>query len=333
MLLYYHECKVFGIKNIINCNLKRLKQKIKQILMHKEQHSHSDVNGKNLVIPVILNTVITVAQIIGGFLSGSMALLSDAAHNFSDVLTLIFSYIAIKLSGRGRTLKQTFGYKRAGIFAAFINAAFLMIIATILIQGSVARLMAPTPIDGIIVIYLAALGILFNGASALLVKKGAKDDINVRSAYLHLFTDMLTSVAVFIGGIAITFLNVYWVDGILTIAISIYLIYSSWGIFYAALRIFMQFTPQHISIEDIAVEITKIQGVKNIHHVHVWKLDDHEMMFEAHLDLDGDYKISCFELILGEVGATLNRYDIHHFNIQPEWVRDDEKALINILDH
>ncbi|MCX6237889.1 MAG: cation diffusion facilitator family transporter [Bacteroidia bacterium] len=301
--------------------------------MGKHHHNHPIVTGKNLVLPILLNMGITLAQIIGGLVSGSMALLSDAAHNFSDVLALIFSYIAAKLSGRERTLKQTFGYKRAGIFAAFINAATLMIIATVLVQEAIERLMNPRPIEGEIVIYLAALGILFNGASALLVKKGAKSDINMRSAYLHLFTDMLTSIAVFIGGFAISYLGWFWVDGVLTIAISIYLIYSSWEIFYESMRIFMQFTPTQINIEEIAAEITLIQGVKNVHHVHAWKLDDHEMMFEAHLDLEEDYTISHFELILEKVSTTLHRFDIHHFNIQPEWVRDDEKALINRLDH
>ena len=302
--------------------------------MSKEHHHHHTIStGKSLILPIFLNVGITVAQIIGGILSGSMALLSDAAHNFSDVLALIFSYIAAKLSGRERTLKETFGYKRAGIFAAFINAATLMIIATVLVQAAIERLMNPRPIEGEIVIYLAALGILFNGVSALLVKKGADADINIRSAYLHLFTDMLTSIAVLIGGFAIKYFGWYRVDGVLTIVISIYLIYSSWEIFYASVRIFMQFTPTQISIEEIAAEITLIEGVKNIHHVHAWKLDDHEMMFEAHLDLDEDFTISQFELILEKVEATLYGYDIHHFNIQPEWIRDDEKALINRLDH
>jgi len=302
--------------------------------MSKEHfHHHPIVTGKNLVIPIILNIGITIAQIVGGLLSGSIALLSDAAHNFSDVLALILSYIAARLSGRERTLTKTFGFKRAGIFAAFINAATLMIIATVLVQEAIERLVNPRPIQGEIVIYLAALGILFNGVSALMVKKGADSDINMRSAYLHLFTDMLTSVAVLIGGFAITYMGWYWIDGTLTIAISIYLIYSSWSIFYESLRIFMQFTPAQINIEEIAAEITLIQGVKNIHHVHSWKLDDHEMMFEAHLDLDEDFSISQFEIILEKVGAILYRFDIHHFNIQPEWVRDDEKSLINRLDH
>ena len=299
----------------------------------EHHHHHPILSGKKLILPIILNVGITVAQIIGGIISGSIALLSDAAHNFSDVLALIFSYIAARLAGRERTLKETFGYKRAGIFAAFINAATLMIIATVLVQTAIERLMNPKPIEGNVVIYLATLGILFNGISAHLVKKEAASDINMRSAYLHLFTDTLTSVAVLIGGFAISYLGWFWVDGVLTIAISLFLIYSSWEIFYESVRIFMQFTPSQINIEDVAAEITLINGVKNIHHVHAWKLDDHEMMFEAHLDLDEDYLISDFEIILESVGAILHHHDIHHFNIQPEWVRNDEKSLINRLDH
>jgi len=302
-------------------------------MSEKHHHHHPVLSGKNLILPIFLNVGITVAQIIGGIISGSIALLSDAAHNFSDVLALIFSYIAARLAGRDRTLKETFGYKRAGIVAAFINAATLMIIATVLVQEAIERLMNPRPIEGNIVIYLAALGILFNGVSALMVKKEAGSDINMRSAYLHLFTDMLTSFAVFIGGFAISYLGWFWIDGVLTIAISLFLIYSSWDIFYESVRIFLQFTPSQINIEDVAAEITLIKGVKNIHHVHAWKLDDHEMMFEAHLDLDEDFTISHFELILDKVETILQHHDIHHFNIQPEWVRDDEKSLINRLDH
>ena len=161
-----------------------------------------------------------------------MALLSDAAHNFSDVLSLIVSFGAEKLSGRERTLKQTYGYKRAGIFAAFLNTATLLIIATILIWEAVNRLIHPQPIAGLVVIYMAALGIILNGVSVLLIKRDSEGSMNMRSAYLHLFTDMMTSIAVLIGGFAIKYLGWYWIDGVLSIVIAIYLVYSSWGIFY-----------------------------------------------------------------------------------------------------
>ena len=295
--------------------------------MSEGSHKQRILNGKNLFITILLNIGITIAQVIGGLVSGSMALLSDAAHNFSDVLTLIVSFVAEKLSGRERTLRQTYGYKRAGIFAAFINAASLLIIATVLIWESVYRIIHPQPIAGLVVIYLAALGILLNGLSVLLIKKDAEGNMNIRTAYLHLFTDMMTSIAVFAGGFAIKFLGWFWIDGVLSIGIAIYLVYSSWGIFYEAIRIFMQFTPAHIDIEEIAQEVTLLKGVKNMHHVHVWQLDDHEMMLEAHLDLEEDYSISRFEDILENVDKILGQYHIHHFNIQPELHRGDQKTI------
>jgi cobalt-zinc-cadmium efflux system protein len=297
------------------------------------QHTHKTTAGKNLFITILVNVFITIAQAIGGLFSGSMALLSDAAHNFSDVLSLIISFAAEKMSGRERTIRQTYGYQRAGIFAAFINTASLLIIGTILIWQSVYRIIHPQPIAGLIVIYLAAAGILLNGLSALLIKKDAEGSMNMRSAYLHLFSDTMTSVAVLAGGFAIKFLGWFWIDGVLSIGIAVYLVYSSWSIFYEAIRIFMQFTPSHIDIEELAQKVTLLEGVKNIHHVHVWQLDDHEMMLEAHIDLDADYTISQFEDILEQVAKILELYHIHHFNIQPELNRPDHKELINPGKH
>jgi cobalt-zinc-cadmium efflux system protein len=297
--------------------------------MDGDSHNHSALSGKNLFITILLNLVITIAQVTGGLISGSMALLSDAAHNFSDVLALFISYGAERLTGREQTLRQTYGYKRAGIFAAFINTASLLIIATVLIWEAVARLIHPQPITGSIVIYVAALSIILNGFSALLIKKDTTGSMNMRSAYLHLFTDTMSSIAVLGGGFALKYLGWFWIDGVLSIVIAIYLVYSSWGIFYKSICIFMQFTPSHISIEEIAEKIARVRGVKNMHHVHVWQLDDSELMFEAHIDLEEDFTISHFEQILDNVEKVLGQYGIHHFNIQPELFRSDQKELIN----
>jgi cobalt-zinc-cadmium efflux system protein len=297
--------------------------------MGSGSHTHGVISGKKLFIAIILNIIVTVAQVIGGLISGSMALLSDAAHNFSDVLSLVISYGAAKLSDRKQTLRKTYGYKRAAIFAAFINAATLLIIAAILVWEAVSRLINPQIIEGLIVIYLAAAGILFNGLSVLLLRKDAARSMNIRSAYIHLFLDMMTSVAVLLGGFAIKYLEWYRIDGILTIMIAIYLIISSWGILYDSIRIFMQFTPSHVNIEDMAKQINMIDGINNIHHVHVWQLDDLELMMEGHVDLDADYNISEFEQILKKVEKILGQHGIHHFNIQPELYRCEGKELIN----
>lgn len=292
------------------------------------EHHHRHVSGKNILITIFLNFGISVLQLIGGLVSGSTALLSDAAHNFSDVLSLILSYWAIRLSGRQQTLKQTYGFRRAGILAAFINTAVLIIIALILIWEAVTRLLNPQPVEGLIVVVLAFAGVLLNGVSILFIRKDAEKNINIKAASLHLFADMLTSVAVMAGGLAIIFLEWIWLDSVLTILIACYLIWSGWGIFYESIRIFMQFTPSNINIEVIAGEIMQLKGVKNIHHVHVWQLDENELMLEAHIDLKEDYRISQFEELLNEIESVLDKFGIHHFNIQPELFRDDQKDLI-----
>jgi len=179
---------------------------------HNHSHSHPELKGKNLLISIILNILITVAQVIGGLVSGSLSLLSDALHNFSDVLSLIVSYIANLLAKKKASIDKTFGYKRAEILAAFINASTLIIVAILLIVEAVKRFQNPEPIDSNLVIWLSLLGIVANGFSVLLLKKDADVNMNMRSAYLHLLTDMLASVAVLIGGLLMMFYEVFWVD-------------------------------------------------------------------------------------------------------------------------
>jgi len=292
-------------------------------------HHQQQQTGRNLGITILLNLFISLAQVVGGTISGSMALLSDAAHNFSDVLSLIISWIAKRLSGKTRTLGQTFGYKRAEIFAAFINSTTLIVIAVIIIKEAIERFFNPIEVQGNLVIYLAGLSIFVNGLSVLLINKDAKESMNIRSAYLHLFTDMLTSIAVLIGGFIIKYLGWNWIDSTLSLLIAFFLIYSSWTIFKDSLKILMQFTPSTIDIEKIATELQTIKGVKNLHHIHVWQLDEHEIIFEAHVDVEEDIQISIFEQILEDAGKILENYQIHHFNLQPELNIQDDKDLIN----
>ena len=296
-------------------------------------HHHHDHSTKNIGLTIILNFAITIAQVIGGMISGSMALLSDAAHNFSDVLSLIISWAARKLTGRKLTANRTFGYKRAEIFAAFVNSTTLIVIAVVLAVEAVERLLAPVEVRGSIVIWLAGLSILINGLSALLIQKDAKDSMNMRSAYLHLFIDMLTSIAVLIGGLLMKYFGWFWVDGVLSLGIAAFLIYSSWAIFAESLKIMMQFTPKSIDVEKIAIEVQQIDGLKNIHHIHVWQLDEHEIIFEAHVDLDKDIRLSEFEIILKAINTILHKFEIHHCNIQPEFAIEDNKELINSQGH
>jgi len=296
---------------------------------HNHQHNHThDISGKNLGIAVFLNIIITVAQVIGGFLSGSMALLTDALHNFSDVISLLLSYFTNRLAKRKSTTKQTFGFKRAEILSAFVNSVTLIAIAIFLIVEAVERFLNPEPVKADMVIYFALGSIVTNLISVLLLQKDAKDSLNMKSAYLHLLTDVMTSIAVMIGGILMKYFDIYRIDSVLSIMIAIYLIFSSYKLLWASIKILMQFTPHEVNVLEISDEISKLTGIKNIHHVHFWQLNDKDMFFEAHIDLEKDIRITEFQIILSKIEKLLTKNNIMHFNIQPEYSRGDCKELI-----
>lgn len=292
-------------------------------------HSHGEIKGKNLLISILLNILITVSQVIGGLISGSLSLLSDALHNFSDVLSLIVSYIATILSKKKASTNKTFGYKRAEIIAAFINASTLIIVAIILIIEAVERFYNPQEIVSDLVIWMSLLGIAANGFSVLLLKKDANSNMNMKSAYVHLLTDMMASVAVLIGGILMKFYQVYWVDAVLTFAIAIYLIYMGYDLLKASTRVLMLFTPETIQVQEIVAVISKIKPIKNVHHVHVWQLNENEVHLEAHIDFDTDIRLSEFDIILEKIEEEVyHKYGINHVNIQPEFGKCDSKQVI-----
>ncbi|HEX8269260.1 MAG TPA: cation diffusion facilitator family transporter [Flavobacterium sp.] len=295
---------------------------------HVHIHKH-EVKGKNLIYSIVLNVIITAAQVAGGLLSGSLALLSDALHNFSDVLSLIFTYVAHRLSRRKASLQHTFGYKRAEILAAFINSATLIIVAVFLIFEAAHRFMNPHPIASGLVIWLSILGITANGISVLLLKADSAKNMNMKSAYLHLLTDMMASVAVLIGGLLMKYFQWYWVDSVLTFAIAIYLIVVGVALLRDSTQMLMLFTPNHINIKEIVREVHKIPGVNKLHHIHVWHLNDEELHLEAHLDCKEDITLSEFNLLLHEVEQVLFvKFNINHINIQPEYSKKDPKNFI-----
>lgn len=297
-------------------------------MSHNHNHSNQ-VQGKNLLFSIILNVVITVAQVIGGIISGSLALLSDALHNFSDVLSLIFSFVAHKLSRRKASLDQTFGLKRAELIAAFVNASTLIIVAFILIYGAIERLINPHEIESELVIWLALLGIIVNGGSVLLLKKDADKNLNMKSAYLHLLTDMMASVAVLVGGLLMKFYGWFWVDSVMTILIAIYLIIVGVDLLKKATKMLMLFTPDEINIKELVREVHKIKGVNKLHHIHVWHLNEDELHLEAHLDCSDDIKMSAFNDLLHKIEKVLfDKFGINHINIQPEFKKEDPKDFI-----
>lgn len=293
-------------------------------------HHHHEVEGKNLVATILLNTSIALAEFVGGLISGSISLISDAIHNFSDVLSLIISYIANKLSKLDANEKRTYGYKRSEILAAFFNSSTLIILAVFVLFEAFERISNPVKISGNTVIWLALISIVVNGLSVLFVKKDAKKNINMKSAYLHLLGDMMTSIAVLIGGVLIKYFHVYWIDPFFSILIAVYLLYMSWEIFKTSLKIIMQFTPENIDINKVARDVQKFENVKNIHHIHVWQINEHDIMFEAHIDISENVKISDVDALLQKIKDFLySKYGITHVTLQPEYLIKDSKELIN----
>ncbi len=296
---------------------------------HNHQHFHKDLKGKKLLFTILLNIFITAAQTVGGLLSGSLSLLSDALHNFSDVISLLISYIADLYSKKEASLKRTFGYKRAEIIAAFINSATLIIVAFYLIYEAIKRFLNPQEIESGLVIWLALLAIAANGFSVLLLKKESKENMNMRSAYLHLFTDMSASIAVLIGGLLMKYYNWFWVDSTLTILIAIYLLIMGYDLLKSSFKVLMLFTPDALNLDKISESITQIPEIKNVHHIHIWQLNERETHLEAHIDFQKDITISEFDIILNRIEKILFQdFGIKHINIQPEFKKCDSKDII-----
>jgi len=292
-------------------------------------HHASEIKGKNLLIIILLNIGITLAQVIGGFLSGSLALLSDALHNLSDVISLVISYVANKLVKKDASIKRTFGYKRAEIIAAFVNAASLIVIAVLLIIEAVKRFFDPQIIDSDLVIWLSLLAIAGNGFSVLYLRQDSKKNMNMRSAYLHLITDFMASVAVLTGGLLMKFYEIFWVDSFLTFSIAVYLIIMGYDLLKNSTKVLMLFTPTDLKLEEIASKICELPEIRNVHHLHVWQLNEDETHLEAHIDFNNDIIISQFDEIREKIEELVyHQFGINHVNLQPEFGRCKSDELI-----
>jgi cobalt-zinc-cadmium efflux system protein len=293
-------------------------------------HDHGDLKGKRLGITILLNVFITIAQLIGGLISGSLSLLADALHNFSDVIALLVSYAAAKLAQRDYTALQTYGYRRAEVIAAMINACTLIGISVVLVIEAAERLTTvPEQISVSYVVGLALLSIAVNGASVLLLKSGASDNMNMRSAYLHLFSDMITSMAVLAGGVAMYLYEIYWLDGVLCIGIAIYLVTLSLKLLFQTLKVLMHFTPAHIDLNEVKALLETQFDIHWAHHMHIWQLDDNDIHFEVHIDFEQDLPLSEVSGIIAEMEAVLDKtFSINHATIQPGYAMDDSKLMI-----
>ena len=282
------------------------------------QHEHT---SRNLAITVILNGIITIAQFTGGIISGSLALLSDALHNLSDVISVVLAYLAHRIGMRPQTQKSTFGYKRAEILAAFINAISLIAISVYLMVEAGKRFLNPKEVDFRWMLGLGILGFIANGLSVLILQHNKEENLNIRAAYLHLIGDALTSVAVVLGAVFIWLFQIYWIDPLVTVLISVYIFVHTFQILKESVGILMQFAPPEIDQKEVILVLQEIPEIKSVHHIHLWRLADHQIYFEAHLVLTDNLPVSETNAIAQRAKQLLNsRFDISHTTFQYEFL-------------
>jgi len=294
---------------------------------HKE-NSSKDTSSNRLLITIFLNLIITIGEFVGGIISGSLALMSDALHNAGDTFSIALSFIAKKVAGREATNQKTFGYKRIEILSALFNATTLLAIAIFLISEAIERIQEPKAIESGIMLWVAVIGLVANLIGAVLLHQHSHSSLNIKSAYLHLIGDTISSIAVIVGAILIQWLGIIWIDPTITIVVSIYLIIESWKIIKQSTNILMQAAPDEIQIDHIRSYIEKYTQIRDIHHIHLWNLDDKTIFLEAHLLFNDDLPLSSVDKIRNQIELELKaNFGINHLTLQSECLTCSNPAL------
>lgn len=287
-----------------------------------------DRTTKRYFFVTMLNVMITIAEFIGGFISGSLALLSDAVHNLSDVGAIIISFVAHLISRRNRNNNKTFGYQRAETLAAFTNGVILIVISAGLFVEAIQRFWKPEHIKGGIMLVVALIGLIANLISMFAMRQDSKDNLNVRSTFIHMLSDALSSVAVVIGAIFIYFLKISWLDPVLTILVSIFVMHEAFEITSQAANVLMESNPD-IDLDQVNKIVLAYPEVKNLHHVHVWRYSDDYVMLDAHVNVDPDLTANQFENLCQKIGKELKaKLGVNHINLQAECKRGRNDKMI-----
>lgn len=283
-------------------------------------HDHTKVtNKKALFWAIVINVILTVVQVIGGLVSGSLSLLADALHNFSDAGALIIAYIAEKVSGLPPNEEMTYGYGRAQILGALINSVTLVIVGFYLIYEAWMRYLSPSEaIDGWMVIWVAVVALVIDAFTAWLTFAGSKESINMKAAFVHNVSDALASIVVIVSGVLILIYQTYWVDLVATVIISLYVLYQSVGLIKSSVKTLMQAVPEDLSQSKIVEEIKKIEGVEDVHHVHVWAIYEKFRSLEAHIVVSGK-DIESMEVIKKDIKQLLKKsFKVSHSTLEIE---------------
>jgi cobalt-zinc-cadmium efflux system protein len=276
---------------------------------------------KDILIALSITFVMMIAEVIGGLLSNSLALLSDAGHMLTDNIALLLSFFAMKFATLPPTERKTFGFYRIEILAALVNGVVLVLISFYILYEAYLRIKHPEPVAGTLMLVVALIGLVVNIAGAIVLKKHSHGSLNIRGAYLHIVGDALSSVGVVIGGGVILFTGWYLIDPILSVLISLVIIYGSWALVKESVNILLESTPTHINIDAVSAEIVKIKGVREAYHIHVWTITSGVYALSAHVLID-DQPVSGSKELIDEITSLLSKkFNVLHSTIQLECER------------
>ncbi len=285
-------------------------------------HDHHDVESmgdKRLGWAIAVNMLLTIAQIIGGVISGSLSLIADALHNFSDAASLLIAWVARKIGRQPADHFKTFGYKRAEVIAALINLITLVLVGLYLVYEAIWRFFEPQAIEGWIVVIVAGVALVIDVFTALLTYSMSKHSMNIRAAFLHNVSDALASVGVIVAGSLIILYQWYWTDTLLTLVIAGYVLYQAKTMLPETIHLLMEGAPEGIAIADVIESMESVDGVSNVHHLHLWQLEEHKNALEAHIVIRDFTETESIKLSLKTL--LRERYDTNHSTLEFEVVR------------
>lgn len=282
---------------------------------HSSHHHHEEVSDKSvklLVLSFAINILLSLAEIIGGIISGSVALIGDALHNTSDALSILIAVIAFKIGHKKASSKYTYGFKRAEVVGGFVNLILLFISGCYLLVEGTYRLIAPHPIEGVIIVVISVLALIIDLATAKISHHDAHHNSNMKMVFIHNLADAFSSIGVIISGLCIICFGIYRIDGIIAVIIAIYMIFQSILSFPQIVNILMNAAPDNIDIKEVEKTLCRIKGIKDVHHIHIWSISEHDIAIECHLIAENDE-------IIPLVSKTLhNKFGIKHCNFQIE---------------
>ncbi len=290
---------------------------------------HDNLSKKFLWV-TLFNLVITLVEFIGGLFSGSLALLSDAVHNLGDAGAIMLSFVAHLISRKKKNNIKTFGYKRAEILAAFTNAVVLIVICVFLVVEAVKRFQEPAEIMGNVMLLVSIVGLIGNFVSMLVMHADSKNNMNVKSTFLHMMSDALSSVGVIIAAVFIKFFGWVWLDPVITIVVAVLVLREAIKIVVESINVLMESNPD-IDLEKIHQLVLEVPEVKNIHHVHVWRFSDEQIMMDAHINVDESLNVMELEEIYDKISKKLyNECTINHLTLQAEGERGLKEKMIEV---